>query len=307
MDPTFAAWLEASNPPLPPGFQPTLEQMRDGFVQQAVLSNEPVDTPLDIIDDHIISRDGNAIATRIYKHRDTDVSKACCLYVHGGGWVLGSLDTHQGICIDLALRTGLQVVALDYRLSPEHHYPAALHDTLDVLQDLQARPSHYSIDPTQVSIAADSAGTSLSVAACLSLAGSKAMPGKLALVYPALGADMDRPSFKEFRELPGLTPEIMHFFFTSYLGGETLPDPLAAPLNVENIGSLPPVFISAAELDPLRDDATDMAARLKTANVSVELRIEPGLGHGYLWVRRQSTVAANAFTALAAFLEQDKR
>ncbi|NND90962.1 MAG: alpha/beta hydrolase [Granulosicoccus sp.] len=305
LDPVYANWLLASNPPVPAGFQPTLEQMRAGFARQASISNDAVDNAPAREDRTVTGRDGHAIPIRLYRHETCEDSPATCVFVHGGGWVLGNLDTHDGICVDLALRTGLNVVSVDYRLSPEHPFPAALHDTLDVLTSLADASMALGLDMTGYRLAADSAGASLAVSACLCLRDQVALPARLALIYPALGADMERPSFAENRDVPGLSPELMRFFFVSYVGGETLPDPLAAPLTVAALDGLPATFIGAAELDPLRDDATDFAARLDSSGTPVQLHTAGGLGHGYLWVRRQSPAARDAFTAVVDFLLPD--
>lgn len=306
LDPAYAAWLVASNPPLPEGFQPTLEQMREGFARQTNASADAADPQVQIEDGAINGRGSHTIAIRHYRPRDISAQSACCVYVHGGGWVLGDLDTHQGICLDIARQNACSVIAIDYRRSPEHHFPAAIEDIVDVLNHLELNAASLAIDPLRISLCGDSAGGSLALSSCLQLRGSSAMPCSLALIYPAVGADIDRPSFIENRDVPGLSPELMRFFFMSYIGGDTLPDELAAPLLMEDLSGLPPVFISGAQFDPLRDDSSDLAARLQDSGVDTELRIEPGLGHGYLWVRHDSRPAAEAFTAAVRFLAQDR-
>ena len=302
LDPVYAAWLEATNPPLPAGSRPTLEEMRDGFRRQAAISNGELDAALVVEDIDLPGRDGRTVPVRVFRHRDAPGPRPCCVFLHGGGWVLGDLDTHAGVCNDIAVATGLQVVAVDYRLAPEHPYPAPLEDTVDVLRALVDEPDALGVDPARIVASGDSAGASLALAAALTLRGERAAPRALALVYPGIGADIDRPSFAENADVPGLTPELMRFFFVSYLGGETLPDPLAAPLTAPDLSGLPPLLISVAELDPLRDDGTDLAARLEGGATPVTLRVEPGLGHGYLWVRHRSPAAGAAFEALCAFL-----
>lgn len=306
LDPVYAHWLEASNPPLPAGFTPTLDQMREGFAKQVELSNGDNSTEL-LIEDHAVeSRNGDSIKLRFYRPNNAPSVSAAICFIHGGGWVLGNLDTHDGICNDLALRTGQTVIAVDYRLSPEHAFPAAVHDTIDTLLALQDNAERFGINPSNIAIMGDSAGSSLAVAASLQLRGQAAQPARLALIYPALGADIDRPSFQENANVPGLSPDLMRFFFTSYIAGEQLPDAMAAPLLVEDLSGLPPVYISAAQFDPLRDDATDFKHRLDEINSPAQLRIEKGLGHGYLWVRRQSPAAADAFTAVVVFLSEGR-
>lgn len=303
-DPVYAAWLEASNPPMPPGFQPTVAQMRQGFIAQSNTSNGPLDPGLRTSEHRIPGREGHLIGARLYQHRDATGPQPTCVFIHGGGWVLGDLNTHHGVCNDLAIATGTSVLAIDYRLSPEHVYPKALHDVEDVLVHLEGHAEALSIDASRVALFADSAGASLAIAAVMRRRMKTLQPKALVLAYPGLGADIDRPSFVEMRDLPGLTPELMRFFFMSYIGGEILPDPYAAPLTVEDKRGLPAIYISAAELDPLRDDATELAEQLEAADVEVTLRIEMGLGHGYLWLRNQTQPARNAFSQMTSFIAE---
>jgi len=302
IDPVYATWLDASSPSVPAGFQPTVQQMREGFRQQVAISNGPIDECLLVENTSINGRSGHQIPIRLYRHRNAMEQSATCIFLHGGGWVLGDLDTHEGLCNDLAIRTGVNVIAVDYRLSPEHTYPKALHDVIDVLTTVSAETHRFGVDANRIAIMGDSAGASLALAAALTLRGQKALPIAMILVYPGIGDTMDRPSFTENHDVPGLTPELMQFFMMSYLGGESLPDPLAAPLTVQDKAGLPPTFISVGELDPLRDDGTELAAQLSAANVPVTLDRAAGLGHGFLWVRRQSTVAGDVFTKLAEFV-----
>lgn len=303
IDPVYAAWLDASSPSAPAGFQPTVQQMREGFKQQVAISNGPVDENLLVENTGINGRDGHEIPIRQYRHRNSNEQSATCIFLHGGGWVLGDLDTHEGLCNDLAIRTGVNVIAVDYRLSPENTYPAALHDVLDVLTTVSAEAQRFGVDANRIAIMGDSAGASLALAAALTLRGQKALPKAMVLVYPGIGDTMDRPSFTENQDVPGLTPELMRFFMMSYIGGESLPNPLAAPLTVQDKAGLPPTLISVGELDPLRDDGTELAAQLLAVNVPVILDRADRLGHGFLWVRRQSATAGDVFTKLADFVQ----
>ncbi|PID61890.1 MAG: lipase [Gammaproteobacteria bacterium] len=308
LDPVYHEWLKLSNPPLPPGYQPTLAEMREGFRSQTALSNTDIPDTVSSRDTAIDGRDGHRVPLRIYHSRNHPDASEVLVFVHGGGWVLGDLDTHHGICADLTEATGRIVVAVDYRLAPENPFPAPLHDVIDVLEAVQHQHATLGLPDGRPAVVGDSAGASLILAAALTLRDTPAAPTRLALVYPGVGADIDRPSFIENRDVPGLTDDLMRFFFASYIGGaETLPDVLAAPLLAESFRGLPPIFISGAEFDPLRDNATDLKARLDDDGVEAELRIEPGIGHGYLWVRRQSAPAARAFVALSEFLRAGTR
>lgn len=304
LDPAFIAWLEATHAPLPPGFQPKPEQLRAGFAAQMQPFNGPVDDSLLVENMCISGRDNLSIPLRIYRHRDANNPQPAGFFLHGGGWVVGNLDTHSGLCSDLAMKTGAAVIAIDYRLAPEHIFPAALNDCVDTVRHVHAHAAELGIDATRLAIIGDSAGASLAAGSCLLLRDSDVSLCAQALVYPALASDMDRPSYKENADVPGLSEAEMRFFFISYVGSEILPDPLAAPLAVDDVSGVPDAYITVAQFDPLRDDGIDYASKLKAAGVAVTVRTEPGLGHAYLWVRRTSKTAGDALDSLCAFVRE---
>lgn len=305
LDAGFAAYLEATQIDLPDGFEPTVAQMRGSFAAMASAFSYPLDQRLQIQTLDIRNRDGQALPLRLYRHREPAGSQPCVIYLHGGGWVLGNLDTHASICSDLAIETGCAVLAVDYRLAPEHPFPAALNDCIDAIRHVHVHGSALGIDTDRLALVGDSAGGNLAAASALSLRGGPVTLAAQVLIYPALGADTTLPAFAENRDVPGLSEADIIYFFTRYIGSTTaLPDPLAAPLTVEDLADLPPTLISAAEYDPLRDDGRLFAERMRAAGGDVELRVEPGVGHSYLWVRRQSVVASSAFDAVTAFLRE---
>ena len=146
LDPAFLAWLEATQIPLPPGFEPTLEQMRAGFIQQMEPYNGPTDPNLVTRDTVVVGRDGHSIPLRIYQHRAATEAAPACFFLHGGGWVLGNLETHRGLCSDIAIQTGTTVIAIDYRLSPEYEFPAALNDCIDAVEHVHQHSTEFAID-----------------------------------------------------------------------------------------------------------------------------------------------------------------
>jgi acetyl esterase len=303
MDPVFVQWLKATHVELPEGFKPTLEQMRGAFAQMAASVDNPIDPSIRVSDHSIDGRDGHTIPVRRYAHQRNNTPAPVCVFMHGGGWVLGNLDTHNGLCGDIALQSGLDVIAIDYRLSPENVFPAALHDCVDVVQYINANSSSLNIDSQNIAILGDSAGANLATATCLQLRDSTVSVKAQLLVYPALAANMDADSYTENEAVPGLSAEDLEFFFRAYNNAQDTPlDPLCAPLMVEDVSGLPDTFISAAEFDPLRDDGVLYADKLKQAGVDVTLRLEQGVGHSYLWLRKTSPVAIDAFAAQMAFL-----
>jgi acetyl esterase len=245
----------------------------------------------------------DAVKVRIYRpHADGPLPGI--LYFHGGGWVLGSLETHDDMCAELASGSRSAVVALDYRLAPEHPHPAQLEDSLAALKWLRRRGQEFGIDPLRLLAAGDSAGGQMTAALCMWLR-DKREPQLMAqlLIYPVLGSDIDTPSYLRNAEAPCLTREEMTFYLESFLGARgsaNWSDKYAVPLLETDYRNLPPAFITAAAHDPLHDDAVIYAERLKAAGVKVELRREPELAHSYMRARHVSEPAREGFAAIVA-------
>lgn len=217
-------------------------------------------------------------------------ARARVLYIHGGGFVVGSLDSHDAICAELAEAAGAELVSIDYRLSPEHVWPAAFDDCWAVLVDLL-------LDGRPLVVAGDSAGGNLAAGIVLKArdAGLTGIVGQ-ALVYPALGGDLVSGSYVEMADAPGLSTADVAWYRDVYKAPAG--DAHAFPLGAEDLAGLPPAFVTAARFDPLRDDARAYAARLALAGVSVEFREEPQMVHAWLRARFMSEGAAAGFAAL---------
>ena len=211
-------------------------------------------------------------------------------YIHGGGFVVGSLESHDAICAEIAEAAGAELVSVDYRLSPEHVWPAAFEDCWAVLVDLL-------LGDRPVVLVGDSAGGNLAAGLALKArdAGLSGLAGQ-ALVYPGLGGDLVSGSYVEMADAPGLSTADVAFYrdILQAPAGE----PHAFPLASEDLSGLPPAFITAAHFDPLRDDARAYAARLALAGVAVEFREEPQMVHAWLRARFMSAGAAAGFSAL---------
>jgi acetyl esterase len=221
------------------------------------------------------------IAIRAYRNVGV-ASRGVIVYLHGGGFVLGGLDSHDMITARLAADTGAIVLAVDYRLAPEHPFPAALDDCLAVVRGvLEAR---LSLVPKHVPVvlAGDSAGANLCAAIALLL--RERSPGKIAglmLFYPTLAADPTPPARDEHAEAPLLTLAGVRWFKKAYLG-DRAQTPQSAPLLAESLARLPPCLLLPVEFDPLRDDAFAFHERLKAAGGQSELVLGKGLVHGCL-------------------------
>ncbi len=224
---------------------------------------------------------------------------ATLLYLHGGGYVVGGLESHDDVCAELAVQAGIAVVAIDYRLSPEHAYPAALDDTEAAFRHLAAAGP--------VIVGGDSAGGNLAAALCLRLKRrGGAQPVGQVLIYPGLGGDPFRNGERNL-DAPLLPVRHSGGYRALYAGGEDrIPhgDPEFAPLCAQDASGLAPAAIIAAGIDPLRQDAEDYAALLAAGGVPTLFRSEPGLVHGYLRARHTSRAAARSFAAIAEALRQ---
>lgn len=228
----------------------------------------------------------------IRRYRPATISTGTRIYyIHGGGFVVGSLDSHDAICAELADFARAELVSVDYRLAPEHVWPVAFEDCYAVLQALLA-------DGRPVVVAGDSAGGNLTAGIVLK-ARADGLPGIVgqALIYPGLGGDLVSGSYIEMSEAPGLTTADTKYY--REILQAPADNPFAAPLAEKDLSGLPPTYITGAFFDPLRDDARIYAARLASAGVNITFREEPQMIHAWLRARHMSEGAREGFRRLA--------
>jgi len=224
------------------------------------------------------------------------------LYLHGGGFVIGSLETHDSLCRQLALRSGRTVVALDYRLAPEHRFPAAVDDAWAALQALAAQPARYGLAAAPLAVAGDSAGGTLA-AVCALLARDCGLPLALQLlITPGTTALADTPSHRLFAHGFLLDREAIAWFFDHYIGPNERHDWRFAPLLADVDGVAPAAFI-LAECDPLVDEGLAYADRLRAAGVPVQLELVRGVTHDFIKMGRVLKEAGVALDFAAAALK----
>lgn len=222
------------------------------------------------------------------------------LYFFGGGWVLGSIDTADGVCRRLANATGAAVVVVGYRLAPENPFPAAIDDCAAMLRWVVANAGEIGGDPTRIAVAGDSAGGNLAAAVTL-LARAEELPlvGQV-LVYPNTDQLADDASMREADDPWLFNRHSVAWYRGHYLADDAdAADPLASPLRSESLAGLPPALVITAEYDPLRDQAEAYAHRLAAEGVEVELRRFPGMVHGF-WTMSGAVDAAAQAIDLAA-------
>lgn len=223
------------------------------------------------------------------------------VYLHGGGWVVGDLDTHDKIMRLLALETGAVVIGVDYRLAPEHKFPVALEETVAVVRHLSRNGADWGLDPKRLAIVGDSAGANLALAA--SLETREEHPLHAVVLYYGVYGLKDSPSRRKFGGAEDSLSEQDLRFYAECLarGPEDLDDPRFDLLRAE-LSGLPPQYVLAAGLDPLLDDSLLLAELLQAAEVAHMLTIIPGVLHGFLHYSRILDAAHEAIRASAAWL-----
>jgi acetyl esterase len=272
----FLTWLAESAPA--PGHQPTVEEMRAGIRQRAPYLGEPA--PLGAVADAVVAGPAGDIPVRIYRP-DPERTLPALVYFHGGGWVIGEIDSVDRICRELALRADCVVINVGYRLAPEHPFPAALEDAWAVTADVVRAPARYGADPRAVAVAGDSAGGNLAAVVAVRARDEGVPLVHQLLVYPVMDAAMDTPSYAEFGVGYGLDAAGMARFLDLYAGAADRADPRLAPLRTADLAGVAPATMITAECDVLRDEGEAYAGRLAEAGVDVALRRFDGVVHSF--------------------------
>lgn len=298
VDPQMARILAAAPPPIDFAALPMTEA-RKIFEAGHGAWSEPRPPLAEIIDRKI---DGPAgpLAIRIYRP-DTTPRRPAMLYLHGGGWTFGSIETHDRIMRVLARESGAVVVGVDYRLAPEHPYPAGADDALAALEWLLAGGAGESVDPGRLALGGDSAGANLALAALLS---SRAPAIRTAvLFYGCYVPRFDTSSHQRNGSgAYGLTTTRMRWYWGNHLGKEPATTTSLAAPGRASLEGLPPLYLNAAALDPLLDDTLEFANRLAASGVRYRLDVFPGVVHGFLQMNRDLAPARAALEAAGRHL-----
>ncbi|MBA0126516.1 alpha/beta hydrolase [Haloechinothrix sp. YIM 98757] len=254
-----------------------------------LLASTPSDrplTPLDRVEAVAVPTRSGHVRARLYHPPGSPAAgpRPALLYLHGGGFVLGTLDGVDEVCRAVAARSGWAVLSLQYRLAPEHPYPSALEDTLDTLAWLRESALDRGIDPDMIAVGGDSAGSNLAAALCLHLRDhGLPTPVSQVLVYPPVDDRFSTPSWTQFADAPLLTTADARWLWEQYIGPGHVgrADQYAAPMKAESLHGLPPALILTAEVDPLRDDAEAYAERLRRDGVPITAIRHSGVFHGF--------------------------
>lgn len=255
-----------------------IQLMREPFDQRRREVAQQNDIPGLQITAHNVIAEAGVIPIRIY--RGGPVPAPVVIYCHAGGFALGNLDTDHPQCIELARRGRCTVVSVDYRLAPEHAYPAAFDDAIAVLRWVAGNAKELDVDAARVAVAGSSAGGALAAGLAQGAADGWLPPIVFQVLHQPVLDDRPTASKTEFRTSPAFDGEAADLMWRHYLGAD-LGSPDAVPARRAELAGLPPALITCAEVDPFRDEAIDYAQRLLRAGVSTELHVFPRACHGF--------------------------
>lgn len=267
-----------------------VETRRLNEIRCAVLGRRP-ETPVAAAD-----LEAGGVSARLYVPQAAGAPGPLLVFFHGGGWVQGSVRSHDAACRTVADRAGVRVLSVEYRLAPEHVFPAAFEDAVSAYASVAREPERFGAD--RVAVGGDSAGANLAAALCLHARDAGlALPSFQWLLYPVTDAPDRHDTYETYAEGFYLTAERMRYLFGRYVPDPAEhEDPRVAPLRAVDLSGLPPAFVATSLADPLRGEGEAYARRLEEAGGAVELHREPLL-HGYLNVTALRSGRAGVFRA----------
>jgi acetyl esterase len=303
IDPDTAAVLAAARATPVPDYQAIpLAEGRRIFVEMARGWNDPLpDLPVA----RAVSLKGpaGALKARLYAPR-TEGALPVLLYLHGGGWTFGSIDSHDRFARLLAQDAGIAVLSLDYRLAPEAPFPAPRDDALAALAWIEGGNAGPLVDATRIAVGGDSAGANIALATTIARRDAGQRLRTAVLIYGCYAPSCDSESHRRFGGGDYmLTTPRMRWYWRNYLGRDEATISGATPLRVDLAG-LPPLYLNAAGLDPLLDDSLELTRRLAAAGVPFRFDLHPGVVHGFM---QQTSKVARSRAALAAIADHLRR
>jgi acetyl esterase len=279
----------------------TPTQARNAYSAAAEILDLPRAPLRRVVDLQLPAADGTPLSARLYSDRAGRVP--AMLYLHGGGFVIGSLETHDSLCRQLALRSGGAVVALDYRLAPEHRFPTAVEDAWSALRWLHEHAAALGLDGTRLAVGGDSAGGTLAAVCALRARDHGLALALQLLITPGTAAYADTASRRLFANGFLLDAATIDWFFEHYIEHAHRPDWRFAPLNHAELDGVVPACVILAECDPLVDEGLAYADRLRAAGVPVSLELYRGLTHDFVKMGRALQEAGHAMQAAADALK----
>lgn len=288
------------------GYMPTVSPLmrREVAEKQAQVMRSESDPRLDADRVIWINCEPVPVRVRLFRKRG-DGCRPALLFMHGGGWEIGSPETHWELTATLAMRAGMSVISVDYALAPEHRFPTANQQCQSVLRWILSNASELKVDRSRVFVGGDSAGANLAASLTLYARNEGLSLAGQILAYPICDFDVTRPSYRTWANGPLLTAARMRSCISAYCPDPQVrrANPFAAPLLASSHAGLPPAYIALAEFDPVRDSGLAYAGALMRSGVGVNLTEGKGLAHGYLRAGAYSKAAAREIDALCDWLK----
>lgn len=298
MDPELSGVLGARMAAAePPG---SLEEMRAGFAATGAALPRP---EVGSVTDHLVVAGGMEVPVRLYRP-DGIERPALLIFLHGGGFMFGDLDSHDAACRHLVVAGQCAVAAVEYRLAPEHPFPAGLDDCLAATAWLLDEADTLGFDTARIALGGESAGGNLAAVVARRLAARNGVRVMLqVLIHPLTDFRFQRPSITEV-QAPGLAPDSMQMLSALYLGAADPLHPDASPELAEELKGLPTAIVVTVEIDPLRDEGEAYALRLAAAGVETTLVRLPGLVHGFMFESAAIRIVADAYERIGFLLRR---
>ncbi len=283
----------------------SIAEERENWTTYAARLAQPAPDDMHVSDISIDTPD-RAVPVRLYKPNGVPTPAPAIIYLHGGGFMKGDLDSSDSIAWGLAEQANALVFSVDYRLTPEHPYPCAFNDAYGVTERIHGRANEFGVLPTRIAIAGDSAGGNLAAATCLAARDRSGPPiCAQALVYPGTGLDQTAGSYVENADAFGLSTASTVRYRDLYLPDDPdTEDPYARPVVATNHAQLPPAWVHSAEIDPIRDDGRVYASKLALAGNEAHYREAKTMIHGFMRARFTGPSAREEFAAICQFLRE---
>jgi acetyl esterase len=283
-----------------PFYALSVPEARAAYVAASEILELPRAPMARVQDFYIPSDDGHPMPARLYA--SSSEALPAMLYLHGGGFTIGNLETHDSLCRQLALRSGAAVIALDYRLAPEHRFPTAVNDAWAAVNWLASHAGSIGLDGTRLAVGGDSAGGTLAAVCAIHARDSGLRLRGQLLITPGTATQADTPSHTTFAQGYLLEKQGISWFFDHYIDAGDRSDWRFAPLNASDLEGVAPACVILAECDPLVDEGVAYADRLRAAGVSVALELFRGVTHDFMKLGRVIPEALTAQEAAADFL-----
>ncbi|MHB8189094.1 MAG: alpha/beta hydrolase [Ferrimicrobium sp.] len=304
LDADLAQYLSENNQLDPPSLREVpIEAARAARI--AAVSHFDHGPTMALEEDITIPTATHLLRTRLYQPRHyRGGGGSGLIYLHGGGYILGSLDERDATCRTLADHAGILVFSVDYRLAPEHPFPAGIDDAECAFEYIHSKAKRFGLDPNRLQIGGDSAGATIALAVSLrAREAAKVLPASQLLIYPMADATKEYPSRSDFASGYGLSSDSIEYFYELYVPSRAdRANYLVSPLLAPSLTGLPPTFVITAEYDPLRDEGEALVEALSNAGTTVHHTRFPGVNHGFFSLSERIERTTVARTAAADFL-----